>query len=116
LAGASRQYDYTFWGLSLAPLLRSEAGTHHHAVFAELATAVMIRTGGWKLVFDPEQGGVVNLYNLARDPRELENLAGAPGYEAVASGLIEQILAHRIRLSQYTQSKEEKRLQRIRIF
>ncbi|MBN2551252.1 MAG: sulfatase-like hydrolase/transferase [Spirochaetales bacterium] len=115
LAGAGGSYDHTFRGRSLAPLLRGEAGTHHRAVFAELATAVMIRTGSWKLVFDPEQGGVIHLYNLTRDPGELENLAGVAGYEAVAGALIEQILAHRIRLTQYTHGKEEKRLQRVRV-
>ncbi len=115
IAGLSRQYDHTFWGRTLWPLLSGEIGTHHRAVFAELATSVMIRTGGWKLVFDPEQGGVSHLYNLARDPKELENLSGVAGYEAISRGLIEQILSHRIRLSQYTHSKEEKRLQRIRI-
>jgi choline-sulfatase len=115
LAGVSMRYDHTFAGRSLAALLRGEVGTHHSAVFAELATAVMIRTGGWKLVFDPEQGGVTDLYNLIRDPKELENLAGAAGYEAVCANLIEQILSQRIRLSQYSHGKEEKRLQRIRI-
>ena len=114
IAGVSRRSDHTFWGRSLAPLLRGEIGTHHQAVFAELATSVMIRTAAWKLVFDPEQGGVTHFYNLARDPKELENLAGVAGYEAISRRLIEQILSHRIRLSQYTHSKEEKRLQRIR--
>lgn len=115
LAGVSRRYDHTYSGRSLSPLLSGEIGTHHRAVFAELASSVMIRTGGWKLVFDPEQGGVTHLYNLVRDPKELENLSGAAGYDATGQRLIEQILSHRIRLSQYTHSKEEKRLQRIRI-
>ena len=115
IAGVSRQYDHIYWGRSLAPLLRGEVGTHHQTVFAELATSVMIRTAATKLVFDPEQGGVTHFYNLGRDPEELENLAGVAGYEAVSRQLIEQILSHRIRLSQYTHSKEEKRLQRIRI-
>jgi choline-sulfatase len=116
IAGISRQSDHTFWGRSLAPLLRGEIGTHHRFVYAELATSVMIRTAAAKLVFDPEQGGVTHLYNLVRDPRELENLAGAAGYEAISQPLIEQILSHRILLSQYTQSKEEKRLQSVRIY
>lgn len=115
IAGVSRQYDHTFGGRTLLPLLSGGSGTHHRAVFAELATSVMIRTGSWKLVFDPEQGGVTQLYNLVRDPKELENLAGVAGYETIGQGLIEQILSHRIRLSQYTHTKEEKRLQRIRI-
>jgi arylsulfatase len=115
LARVDRRYDHTYWGRSLVRLLRGEAGRQHSAVFAELATSVMIRNGAWKLVFDPEQGGVTHFFNLVRDPRELENVAGLPGYESVVSRLIEQILDHRIRLSQYTHSKEEKRLQRIRI-
>ena len=115
LAGADRRYDHTFRGRSLVPLLQGEAGTQHSAVFAELATSVMIRNGAWKLVYDPEQGGVTNLYNLTRDPKELENLAGLPGYETVISRLQERILDHRISLSQYTHCKEEKRLQRIRV-
>jgi len=115
MAAAGRVSHHSLWGRTLGALLKGETGTHRGAVFAELATSVMIRTGGWKLVFDPEQGGVTHLYNLTRDPRELENLAGAAGYEAVAADLIRRILAHRIRLSQYTHAKEEKRLQRIRV-
>jgi choline-sulfatase len=115
IARVSRQYDHTFWGRTLAPLLKDEIGTHHQAVFAELATSIMIRTGGWKLVFDPEQGGVTHLFNLTRDLKESENLSGVVGYEGVVQQLIEQILSHRIRLSQYTHVKEEKRLHRIRI-
>jgi choline-sulfatase len=115
LAGVNRRYDHTFWGRSLAPLLWGDTGMLHSAVFAELATSVMIRTGAWKLVYDPEQGGITYLHNLARDPEELENMAGLPGYGSVTAQLIEQILAQRIRLSQYTHAKEELRLQRFRI-
>jgi choline-sulfatase len=44
----------------------------------------MVRTGGWKYVYDPEDP-VDQLFDLARDPWEFENLAGDPGHaETVA--------------------------------
>jgi arylsulfatase A-like enzyme len=94
--------------------LAGAEGRFHDAVYAELATAVMIRTAGWKLVFDPEQGGVTHLYNLTIDPREQENLAGRAGYAQTSARLIEKLLDHRIRTTQYTHQKEEKRFQHIR--
>ena len=57
---------------------------------------------------------VVQLFHLGVDPREERNLAGAPGYEAVVSDLVQRLLSHRIRLTQYTHDKEEQRLQHIR--
>lgn len=101
-------------GRDILAMLRDEPGAGHAAVFAELATSVMVRTGGWKLVFDPEQGGVRQLFNLAVDPEELTNLAGVAGYEAITLELVQRLLAHRIRLTQTTQVKEEQRLQRVR--
>jgi arylsulfatase A-like enzyme len=102
-------------GKSIIPMVDGMPESRREAVFAELATAVMIRTAGWKLVFDPEQGGVVNLYNLHNDPNELHNLAGVCGYEEITSRLVEKILTHRIHLTQFTHVKEEQRLQSVRI-
>ena len=75
----------------------------------------MIRTGNWKLVFDPEQGGVQFLFNLANDPTEETNLAGVAGYEQITLDLVQRLLAQRIRLTQYTHDKEEQRIQRVRM-
>lgn len=114
-------------GVDLAPLMQRRDGVDLLAasadgprpprsyVVSELGTSVMIRTGNWKLVYDPEQGGIQALFNLVNDPHELTNLAGVAGYEHVASHLIEQLLAHRIRLSQFTHDKEERRAQRVRV-
>jgi len=115
LAGAEPEADHRRWGRSLLPVLAGAPGAGRDALFAELATAAMVRTGQWKLVFDPEQGGVRQLFNLARDPDELNNLAGVAGYEPVAASLVERLLSHRIRLTQFTHAKEEQRLQRVRI-
>jgi hypothetical protein len=75
----------------------------------------MIHSGNWKLVFDPEQGGVTFLFNMLVDPFEQENLAGRAGYEPVAAELIRRLLAHRIRITQYNHVKEEQRLQSVRV-
>lgn len=108
-AGAGRS------GRSLLAMLEHVPGSFRSQVFAELATTMMIRTPNWKLVFDPQQGGVQYLFNLASDADERENLAGRAGYESVASDLIRQMLAHKIQLTQYTHIKEEQRLQRVHV-
>jgi arylsulfatase len=112
LAGASSPKRKRV-GKDLLAILRGDIGAHD-AAYAELATCAMIRTGNWKLVFDPEQGGVQYLFNLAIDPHEQHNLAGAAGYEHVTLDLVQRLLAHRICLTQYTHVKEEQRLQRVR--
>jgi len=115
LAVVQWEANRSFWGRSLVPLLRRQTGTHHPRIFAELATSVMVRDAGWKLVYDPEQGGVTHLFNLMTDPRELDNLAGKAGYDGQAGRLIEDMLCQRIRITQYVHAKEEKRLQRVRV-
>ena len=87
----------------------------HEYVVSELASAMMIRTGNWKLVHDPQAGGVQHLFNLVRDPQELDNLAGVAGYEAVTRDLLEKLLDDKIRRTQFTHAKEEQRLQRVHI-
>ena len=115
IAGVDVQKNRKRDGHNLIPALSGETAICHSAVYAELATCAMIRTGNWKLVFDPEQGGVQYLFNLVIDPKEQNNLAGVAGYENVTLDLIQRLLAHRIRLTQYTHVKEEQRLQRVRV-
>lgn len=92
-----------------------EGAWHRREIVSELHTSLMIRTGNWKLVYDPEAGGVQHLYNLINDPKELNNLAGIAGYEAITAHLMERLLANRIRLTQYTHVKEEQGVQRVRV-
>lgn len=102
------------WGRNVFRMLEDEPGSGHAEIHAELGTVHMMRTGNWKIAYDPEAGGVQYLFNLANDPNELCNLAGVAGYESVTAQLMEQILAHRIRLTQFTQIKEEQRVQHAR--
>ena len=115
MAGADPASYESRPGLDVLAMLREERASFRREVCAELGTAMMIRTASWKLVFDPEQGGVQQLFNLATDPTEEHNLAGAAGYERVVGDLTQDMLAHRIRLTQYTHDKEECRVQRVRI-
>lgn len=111
--------DFSRDGVDLFSIIEGGAGNRnrpfHNVVFSELGTAVMVRDPRWKFVFDPEQGGTVSLYNMISDPREENNLAGNPLYAPVEAELIKTILSYRIRRTQYTHQKEEKRLQLVRI-
>jgi arylsulfatase A-like enzyme len=75
---------------------------------------MMVRDANWKLAYDAEQGGVQYLFNLRRDPEELDNLAGVAGYEHVEKHYVELLLTRLIRLTHHTQQKERERLQRVR--
>lgn len=101
-------------GLSLLDVV-NDRGPSHEAVYSELGTAMMVRDAGWKLVYDAEQGGVRYLYNLRRDPGELDNLAGIAGYEQVEKHRVELLLSRLIRMTHHTQQKERERLQRVRV-
>ncbi|RKX84513.1 MAG: hypothetical protein DRP57_05715 [Spirochaetes bacterium] len=98
-------------GYNILEMLREKRGVFRNEVFADLATSVMIRTGNWKLVFDPQQGGVQYFFNLAIDPREENNLAGVRGYESITLELIQKVLSYRILKTQFTHIKEEQRIQ-----
>ena len=101
-------------GLSLLRLVDGRTA-HRGAVCSELGTATMVRDAGWKLVYDPAQGGVEQLFNLRRDPEELDNLAGLPMYRDVETRLVQHALGHMIRLTRHTHTKERMRLQRVRV-
>jgi hypothetical protein len=74
----------------------------------------MIRTAKWKMVYDPEQDGVVFLFNLVSDPKETNNLAGVSGYEEITAELTKKLLSRYITMLQSTQGKEQIRLQSVR--
>jgi len=101
-------------GLSLLDAAAGR-GPRRERVFSELGTAMMVRDASHKLVYDAEQGGVVQLFDLRRDPEELTNLAGVPGYEAVEQRLTEALLSRLIRLTHHTHEKERNRVQRVRV-
>ena len=51
----------------------------------------MVRTGDWKYVHGAGRE-VQELYNLASDPWELDNLWGYPEHEALVTSLRERVL------------------------
>jgi choline-sulfatase len=84
-------------GHSLVPLLLGKGEDRSAAVPGEIlcegaiAPCFMLRRGGYKYIFsepDPEQ-----LYDLERDPLELQNLAGLPEYESLRGEFHEEVRA-----------------------
>ncbi|GAB7362511.1 hypothetical protein MBLNU230_g2831t1 [Neophaeotheca triangularis] len=79
-------------GVSLMPHLKGQDS--HDTVFAEymgegtIAPMMMIRRGAWKYITCPADPDL--LYNLADDPRELQNLAGSedPATKAVYDAFV----------------------------
>jgi hypothetical protein len=55
----------------------------------------MLRKGDWKLILDMQGRG--QLYNLAEDPVELENLYGQPEYIGIQCELLADLLAWTLR-------------------
>ena len=102
-------------GKNLIEIINDRSSAFRNAVFAELGTCAMIRTAKWKMVFDPEQGGVCYMFNLINDPKEQNNLAGVNGYESVTAELMAQLLTRYISDFQSTQEKEQLRLQKVRV-
>jgi arylsulfatase A-like enzyme len=110
-AGIEPPLDRQRWGRNIFRMLDDEPGSGHSEIHAQLGTVHMMRSGTWKISYDPEAGGVQFLFNLRNDPKELCNLAGVAGYESITAELLQKILDHRIRLTQFTQVKEEQRVQ-----
>lgn len=102
-------------GKNLVEIINDQSAAFREAVFSELGTCAMIRTAKWKMVFDPEQGGVCYLFNLINDAKEQNNLAGVSGYEAITAELTEKLLSKYITTFQSTQVKEQIRLQKVRV-
>jgi arylsulfatase A-like enzyme len=81
-------------GRSLVPLWKGGSQPIHAEIFSGgnfegLDRLVMLRTPEWKLTRYDEGGG--ELYNLADDPSELDNLIGNPKYSAVVQRLTRRL-------------------------
>lgn len=94
LAGLSVPADID--GRSLRPLLEQTGAWSRDAVFAEYYSkqrwvnpARAVRTDQWKLVEYLKDGR--ELYDLARDPDETENLAGDPAHQEMEHELLASI-------------------------
>ena len=101
-------------GVSLLKIA-NQRKPYRQEVYSELGTSMMVRDANWKLVYDPEQGGVQYLFNLCNDPEELNNLAGVAGYEQVEAKYVNELLSRLIKITNYTHDKEQQRVQRVRV-
>jgi choline-sulfatase len=85
-------------GVSLLPLLHGEVALDRDAIFSESVilnapeqAGCMIRTGPWK--YNYYLDGRDELYDVARDPQEWNNLAAVPELQAVRMTLRQRVLA-----------------------
>ena len=79
-------------GLSLLPLLRGEKSFIHDAVFGYFrAFQRMVRTNRWKLIHYP-QIDKVQLFDLKKDPWEMDNLADRLQFQSVKDDLQQQLV------------------------
>jgi choline-sulfatase len=72
---------------SLLPLLRKKTDTHYDAIYgAYIGSQRMITLGGWKLIVYPTIEKM-KLFDLSRDPQEMNDLAGNPEYASTLQQL-----------------------------
>lgn len=81
------------------PLHFEYTGTSYDELNAmtQSGVAAMVRAGDWKLVYDLRGAG--ELYNLHRDPMELDNLWDDPSAQAHRHRLVEAMLTWRLRVT-----------------
>ena len=77
-------------GRSLTPLLSGQASTWKDRAFAE-RNSQMVRTSQYKLIHEPRGAGSYELYDLAKDPQETNDLANDPACAKVFKDLAAQM-------------------------
>ncbi|MEZ6116111.1 MAG: sulfatase-like hydrolase/transferase [Pirellulaceae bacterium] len=77
---------------SLLPLLRHETKSHYDAIYgAYLHLQRMVTKGDYKLIVYPE-ANIVRLYNVARDPHEMLDLATSDAYDSLIGELFQELV------------------------
>jgi arylsulfatase A-like enzyme len=107
-------------GRSFAPILRGQSASHRATVYAEMGCDKMIRDERFKLMWGEPSGDTrrlgrlhldkpvdippspPRLYDLQRDPQELDNLAGDSDYQNLLANMVAKLL---IRLNENTQTQ-----------
>jgi choline-sulfatase len=102
-------------GRSLFPVIDGTVTERRDAIFSELGTTMMVRDASHKLVYDPERGGPLKLYDLRTDHDERENLIGTPSVDEAQRRLTERLCSRLIRQSNETHVKEQMRVQEVRV-
>jgi choline-sulfatase len=78
---------------SLLPLLRGESDEHYPEIYgAYMKTQRMITKGDWKLISYPTVH-VERLFNVQKDPNEMNDLAGNPEYSVKLNEMREALVA-----------------------
>lgn len=79
-------------GRDYSPILRGRSiDAWENVVFYEFENCRMIRTDQWKYTIRRHPDDRDELYHIAEDPGEIENLAGRPGYEEIEAELARRL-------------------------
>jgi choline-sulfatase len=107
--------DETRDGISLFQLIEEPRTYRRECVHSELGTTMMVRDGTHKLVFDPERGGSMKLFDLRTDDQERTNLVGMHDSRDRREDLLATICGRLVRQSTSTHVKEQQRIQDVRV-
>jgi len=92
LAGA--KINYTQFARSLMPVLHDPKNEHRRFAIAELSLEVMYLDQNWKLMLNRE-GDPYRLFDVKKDPQEMDDLVGQKQSEAVIAELKSKLLDRR---------------------
>jgi choline-sulfatase len=102
-------------GRSLFSVIDGSDDHPRDAVFSELGTTMMVRDATHKLVYDPERGGPLKVFDLRTDQSERENLVNDHRIEDAGRRLTERLCSRLIRQTNVTHEKEQWRVQDVRV-
>ena len=90
LAGISTEEKLP--GNNLTPLIYNKNESINKPVFSEFRKWLMVRVGNYKMVFNKELNKKTMLFDLEKDPYEMENLINNPDYKNIYTQLENNIL------------------------
>lgn len=89
LAGGAMPYRQ--FARSLVPVVEGQKEVHRADAFSEIRGESMLVTDRWKVAIN-SNGRPYMLFDLAKDPREIDNLAGCPDYREIETELSLRLL------------------------
>jgi arylsulfatase A-like enzyme len=91
---AGAKISYTHFAQSLAPLLQDQKIEHRRFAISEFALETMYLDRDWKLMLNRD-GEPYRLFDVKKDPREMDDLIGQKQSEAVIAELKSKLLDRR---------------------
>ena len=88
---AAAKINYTQFARSLVPVLQNQKVEHRRFAMSELSLEVMYLDHNWKLLLNRE-GEAYRLFDVKKDPQEVEDLVGRTEYDGLIKELKNDVL------------------------